>query len=133
MAELDTSDSGYKKNRGGKRSKKSSTRVDLTPMVDLGFLLITFFVFTTELTQPTAMRLILPKDSPGHEQNLPQSAALTLIPSKDNLIYYYEGLDPAKLKPADFHSIREIILGKKRRTDANWFEVVLKPSKDASY
>ena len=43
MAQMDTSDGGGK-HKGGKRSKKMSTRVDMTPMVDLAFLLVTFFV-----------------------------------------------------------------------------------------
>lgn len=135
MAELDTSSGGgHRKTRGGRRSKKLSTRVDLTPMVDLGFLLITFFIFTTTMTQPTAMRLILPKDvDPTKQQTLPQSAAFTVIPGKDNLIYYYEGDDPSKLQTADFHSIRDIVLKKKSHTDPKWFEVIIKPSKDANY
>jgi len=135
MAELDTSSGGsHRKTRGVRRSKKLSTRVDLTPMVDLGFLLITFFIFTTTMTTPTAMRLILPKDvDPTNQQKLPKSAAFTVIPGKDNLIYYYEGDDPSKMQTADFHSIRDIILKKKSHTDPKWFEVILKPTKDANY
>ncbi|HEV2478563.1 MAG TPA: biopolymer transporter ExbD [Puia sp.] len=134
MAELDTSGSGHKKGRGGRRSKKLSTRVDLTPMVDLGFLLITFFIFTTTMTQPTAMRLILPKDVPDSIRNeVPKSAVITLIPAKNDLIYYYEGDDPTKMQTADYRSIRDIVLDKKRRSNPKWFEVILKPSKDASY
>ena len=131
MAELDISNS---KGRGVKRSKKRSTRVDLTPMCDLGFLLITFFIFTTTMTQPTAMKLILPKDVPDDELiKEPKSAVITLMPAKNDLIYYYEGDDLTQIKTADYRSIRDIILDKKRRTDPKWFEVVLKPSKDASY
>jgi biopolymer transport protein ExbD len=134
MAELDTTTSGHKKGRGVKRSKKLSTRVDLAPMVDLGFLLITFFIFTTEITKAHALRLNLPKDVPIIDQTPePESAVITLLPAANNTIYYYEGADPAKLKSADFTSIRNIILDKKRRTNRNWFEVVLKPTKDASY
>lgn len=134
MAELDTAGGGRKKGRGVKRSKKRSTRVDLTPMVDLGFLLITFFIFTTTMTQPTAMRLILPKDVPDKIRNeVPVSAVITLLPAKNDLIYYYEGDDPTKLQTANFHSIRDIVLKKKSHTDPKWFEVIIKPSKDASY
>lgn len=111
---------------------KRSTRVDLTPMVDLGFLLITFFVFTTAMTQPTAMKLILPKDSPDPTP-VKEHAVITIMPSKNNLVYYYEGKDPTQIKTADYKSIRDIILTKKEHTDPKWFEVILKPTVDANY
>src|ERR1700674_102397 len=119
MAEMDTSSGGHhKKGPGVKKSKKLSSRVDLTPMVDLGFLLITFFIFTTTMSQPTAMRLILPKDVPDKDKTLEKaSAVITLMLGADNRVYYYEGDDPTTLKPSDFKSIRDVILDKKRRTD----------------
>src|SRR5882724_1887252 len=136
MAEMDTSGGGgHKKGPGVKKSKKLSTRVDLTPMVDLGFLLITFFIFTTTMSQPTAMKLNLPKDTdkPDEQNKLKESAALTVMPGKQNKVYYYEGLDPTKIQTSNFKAIRDVILDKKRRTDAKDFMVILKPTQDATY
>jgi biopolymer transport protein ExbD len=134
MAELNTPTSGHKKSRGVQKTKKLSTRVDLTPMVDLGFLLITFFIFTTTMARPKALTLILPQDVPEKIRTKePEGAVITLLLSKNNQVWYYEGSDPKKMKVADFKSIRDVILDKKRRTDPTWFEVILKPSKDATY
>src|SRR5919202_6167943 len=99
MASIDTGggDSGHKKGPGVKKAKKLSTRVDLTPMVDLGFLLITFFIFTTTMSQPTAMKLFLPKDTdkPEEQNKAKESGALTLLLGGSDHVYYYEGqLDP---------------------------------------
>ncbi len=98
MAEMDTSGGGghHKKGPGVKKSKKLSTRVDLTPMVDLGFLLITFFIFTTTMSQPTAMKLFLPKDTekPEEQNKVKASGALTIMLGKTDQVYYYEGDDP---------------------------------------
>src|ERR1700733_2328278 len=99
MAELNTPTTGHKKSRGVQKTKKLSTRVDLTPMVELGFLLITFFIFTTTMARPKAMGLILPKDVPENKWiNEPEGAVITLLPAKNNLVYYYEGSDPKNMK-----------------------------------
>ena len=55
------------------------------------------------------------------------------MPGINNQIFYYEGLDPSNLKTAGFVDIRNIILDKKRRSDPARFQVILKPTKDASY
>jgi biopolymer transport protein ExbD len=136
MAEMDTSGGGgHKKGPGVKKGKKLSTRVDLTPMVDLGFLLITFFIFTTTMSQPTAMRLFLPKyvKDPNEQNKVKNSAVITLMLGKNDVIYYYEGDSAQKLQPTDFKKIRDIVIDKKRRTDPKDFVVVIKPTVDATY
>jgi biopolymer transport protein ExbD len=139
MAEMDTSGGGgHKKGPGVKKGKKLSTRVDLTPMVDLGFLLITFFIFTTTMSQPTAMRLFLPKDTekPEDQNKVKASGALTLILAKDNSIFYYEGElapDGGNFKNTGFKEIRDIIINKKKSTNPEDFVVVIKPTPDATY
>ena len=150
MAELDTSGGGHKKGPGVKKGKKLSTRVDLTPMVDLGFLLITFFIFTTTMSQPTAFKLFLPDDKviPEDQNKAKESGVLTIMMGADNHIYYYEGQlkpDGSNFLSASYNgenSIREIILKKKadvisRSRDAENpekdFVVVIKPSVDCNY
>ena len=92
MAELDTSSGGgHKKGPGVKKAKKASTRVDLTPMVDLVFLLITFFVFTTTMSTPTAMSMNEPKEDPNNQLKVKNSGAMTLLLGKDDQVYYYFG------------------------------------------
>lgn len=74
---------------GVQRIKKSSTKVDLTPMVDLGFLLITFFMVSTAWTKPRVQPINLPAD--GSSTVLGKSAALTLIALEQNKVWYYSG------------------------------------------
>ena len=139
MAEMDTSGGGHhKKGPGVKKAKKLSTRVDLTPMVDLGFLLITFFIFTTTMSQPTAMKLNLPKDTdkPEEQNKLKESGALTVLLGKNNNVHYYEGQladQAANFKSSTMKQIRDIIITKKRSTPKDDFMVVIKPSVEATY
>jgi biopolymer transport protein ExbD len=139
MAEMDTSSGGgHKKGPGVKKSKKQSTRVDLTPMVDLGFLLITFFIFTTTMSQPTAMRLFLPKDTdkPEEQNKAKESGALTLLPGKNDVVYYYEGIlspDGSNFKTTNFKDLREVIITKKKTTNPKDFVVVIKPHAESTY
>lgn len=110
-----------------KGGKKGSPRVDLTPMVDLGFLLITFFMFTTTMTKPKAMDIQMPyKDKtklPDDEQSkIKESVALTILLSKDHRIYYYEGMGTDPNKPPNVQvttfsnsgGIRQVIIDKKK-------------------
>jgi biopolymer transport protein ExbD len=134
MAEMEVKEKS-KKGPGVKKGKKLSTRVDLTPMVDLGFLLITFFIFTIRMSEPTAMNLSMPKDTPDKnlDTKVKESGSLTLMLGKENVIYYYFGSDPATMQTTTYKDVRDIILKKKKTTPAEDFFVIIKPDKDASY
>lgn len=126
MAELDTSQKGGGKHKGKKKGKKMSTRVDLTPMVDLGFLLVTFFMLTTTFSKPQTMEIKWPakdKDAETKKQNTPaiaKSKALHVILGADKKVYYYEGMYDPKNKPevkvTDFSAdgIRKVLFDAKR-------------------
>ena len=104
MAEMDTSSSGgHKKGPGVKKGKKLSTRIDLTPMVDLGFLLITFFMYTTTMSKPKTMEINMPYKDPKikeeEQTKVKESTALTILLSKNHRVYYYEGIGSDGDKP----------------------------------
>lgn len=99
MAEIEGGGGG--KHKGGKkRGKKLSTRVDFTPMVDLGFLLITFFMLTTSMNKPQTMEINMPvkQDKPEDEQKVKASQAITLLLAKDDKVVYYF-VDPVTGEP----------------------------------
>ncbi|MBN8862596.1 MAG: biopolymer transporter ExbD [Sphingobacteriales bacterium] len=124
MASIDTGGGdSHKKGPGVKKAKKLSTRVDMTPMVDLGFLLITFFIFTATMSSPVGMDLNMPKDTNKDEEQTKakQSGALTVMLGKDNNVYYYEGElapDGSNFKQTTFKGIRDEIIRKRKEVIA---------------
>ena len=122
MAEMDTSGGGHKKGPGVKKQVKKSTKVDLTPMVDLGFLLITFFVFTSTMSTPTAMSMNEPKEAEKKDQvEVKESGTTTILLGRANQVYYYQGiLDEKRLSeqflPTNFKDIRKVISDKRKST-----------------
>jgi biopolymer transport protein ExbD len=146
MGEINTT-AGTNRRRGVTRSKKLSTRVDLTPMVDLGFLLITFFVFTTTISQPASVHLTLPADSDKNPMPIRESTALTIIPIANDKVFYYHGkLEDAKTNGrygiTNFKidtGIGEIIRQKQKALDADPkfvrddIMIVIRPSNDSRF
>lgn len=143
MASIDpgSGDSGHKKGPGVKKAKKLSTRVDMTPMVDLGFLLITFFIFTTTLSTPKSMDLFMPKDTNKDEElnKAKESGALTIMMGKNDHVYYYEGKlapDGSNFKSSSYDprkGIRQVIIDKKKSTPPEDLVIVIKPNEEATY
>jgi biopolymer transport protein ExbD len=66
-----------KQKAGVHRMVKHNLKIDMTPMVDLGFLLITFFVITAELSKPQAMNLYMPHD--GRPTDAAESKSITFL------------------------------------------------------
>ncbi len=102
MAEINTDKGGGKKHSKKPKGKKLSTRIDLTPMVDLGFLLITFFMLATTLIKPQTMDISMPSKEkvPEEEQTkIKASKAMTIILSKNDSIYYYFGTREGDVDP----------------------------------
>lgn len=120
MAEI--ADTGGQQHKGKKRAKKQSTHIDMTPMVDLACLLITFFVLTSAFTKAKVMEVVYPEKLDAEEQeNAPQvaeSKAFHIILTKDDRILWYAGrADPTRaslptLYETDFsaNGIRKVLL-----------------------
>lgn len=137
MAELNTGGDGGK---GGKvRSKKQSTRVDLTAMVDLAFLLITFFMLTTSLSKPLAMDIAKPDKDEKQDKRLELKASqtMTILLGKNDKVAWYMG-EAGKSVPTieGFTDIRASLLKNKQQVKETMGKdiiIVVKPSDGASY
>jgi biopolymer transport protein ExbD len=148
MAELNTGDGGGKK--GGKvRSKKQNSKVDLTAMVDLAFLLITFFMLTTTLSKPQSMPLGLPDkiDDPTIKpQKVDENRTMTILLGDNDKLVRYVGLLATPVEggaPKDMvygkDGIRKELLSRKKavleytgKKDKGMI-VIIKPSKKSNY
>ncbi|XZF14400.1 ExbD/TolR family protein [Chitinophagaceae bacterium MMS25-I14] len=129
--------------KGGRR-KMHSLRVDLTPMVDLGFLLISFFMYTTTMAHPKAMEIDMPFIS-EKKTAFTEESTITLIPAKDHKVLYYPGtLDESKVGTTDFKNddLRKILLAAQKRAaalparfskEAHLLHVIIKPAENSTY
>jgi biopolymer transport protein ExbD len=139
MAELEQKQVGKKGKKKGR--KKMSTRIDLTPMVDLGFLLVTFFMLTTTFSKPQTMEINMPVKPKGEvkeeEQNaLKASKAFNILIGGDNKVFWYVGLPNEPLEPVTATNytadgLRKILL--ERNASIPEMVVLIKPSNDANY
>ena len=123
----------------------SFLKIDMTPMVDLGFLLITFFIFTTTMTDKNVTRLIMPKEE-GKPIDVPASKSMTVLLGSNNKVFVYEGLwDEAKnqnkISATDYNEYKglgNLIRAKQKQLQSTAKEndgpiVLIKPLEHSSY
>lgn len=117
MADVDTGDSGGGKHDKGAKQKKKSTRIDMTAMVDVAFLLLTFFILTTTMATPQAMKATMPpKNDENPEDNtkeVKQSKILTLVLGADDQVHWFAGLpEESSIKSVDYSAegVRKVIM-----------------------
>jgi biopolymer transport protein ExbD len=109
MAEVENQSGGEQNKHNRKpRQKKKSTKIDMTAMVDVAFLLLTFFILTTTMVEHKAMNFNLPVDD---GKNVAQSKVLTLILGADDKVHYYAGLPESGIHTTTYAStgIRRVI------------------------
>jgi biopolymer transport protein ExbD len=127
----------------GKRTKHN-LKIDMTPMVDLGFLLISFFVITTELSRPRAMKLYMPKD--GAPTPVAESKTISFLAGANDKLFYYFGEEKdagiknpiVQISWDEKTGIGKIISDKQRQLDnvkggREEMVVIIKPGSSSAY
>lgn len=134
MAEIQQGGGGGHKKGGKVRAKKQSTKIDMTPMVDLAFLLLTFFILTTTFNKPKTMEVNMPdkvKDE-KEQTKINEKDILNLILSENDKIYWYIGLTPP-VSETNYskNGVRKLLL---EQTKANpKMMILIKPEKQSRY
>jgi biopolymer transport protein ExbD len=123
MADIDT---------GG--GKKVSTRVDMTPMVDLAFLLVTFFMLTTTFNKPQTMEVNMPEKNQKNEtMKVKESKTTTIVLAENDKVYYYTGVENPEVKLTNFSEsgLRKVLLEKVKTIQDPI--IIIKAKKEAKY
>ncbi len=139
MSEIQTTNTDLSSGRRKIRQKRSSTHIDMTPMVDLAFLLLTFFIMTTTFKSHQIIDLIMPDNqSTKSPILLAESKAINLLIMNDRKLKWYMGAEDkaATALTATFsegpNSIRKILMQKNKIVNDSVF-VLIKPSDNSSY
>jgi biopolymer transport protein ExbD len=126
------------------RTKRQSTKVDLTAMVDLGFLLITFFMLATTMFEPKIIEVLKPEKNTTITQDVMASKTLTLMLAENNKVYWYHGLadeDNINFRldscGYDINGLRSVIMNRQKEVevkhkDKSQMFVIIKPLKGSA-
>jgi biopolymer transport protein ExbD len=135
MAEVSQGGGGGHKKGGGKvRAKKQSTKIDMTPMVDLAFLLLTFFILTSTFNKPKTMEVTMPDkvDNPEEQTKINENDILNLVLAEDDKIYWWIGLTPpAEVTDYSKNGVRKIVLEHNKANPK--LMVLIKPKDESRY
>jgi len=123
------------------RTKKPLPGVDLTAMVDLAFLLITFFMLTTSLAKMNAIDIAKPIPLADVPQQYPASRTMTILLGKNNQAVYYMGeAKNALMRTVDLARIKTQILANKlmvanahHNAEGKHMLVIIKPTETSVY
>ncbi len=104
MADVQTAEPRGKKKGKHKKKRRLGVRIDMTPMVDVAFLLLTFFMLTTTYSRPQAMEINIP---PGDSKvEVAASNLMTMRVLPDGSIYWNIGTeDPKKVEWNDLRNL----------------------------
>lgn len=132
MAEITTNKSEGEGRKRTIKAKKISTKIDMTPMVDLAFLLLTFFMLANTLLRPYAMDIAMPEKKSGDSTSINYKDVLSLTLAENNKIYYSDGtgLNSKQTNYSD-GGIRKVLIESKRSNPKLY--VLIKPTEKANY
>ncbi len=134
MAEIQQGGGGGKKKGGKVRAKKASTKIDMTPMVDLAFLLLTFFILTTTFNKPKTMEVNMPDkvEDEKEQTKINEKDILNLVLGENNKIYWWIGLTPpVETTGYGKNGVRKLILEQNRANPK--LMILIKPQDKSKY
>jgi len=116
------------------RAKKQSTKIDMTPMVDLAFLLLTFFILTSTFNKPKTMEVTMPDkvDKPEEQTKINENDILNLVLAENDKIYWWIGLTPpAEVTNYSKDGVRKVLLEQSKANPK--LMILIKPKDEARY